>query len=128
MTAKYYVDFEIEADELNIKFIQDIDSLQWIWGTGIKEPKLAIHNITIQRSDIKVQGKDNNSVAFTIDNIKFVQFSMDEDDTLLVWASDWCGEEDDKITIDVVAEVSINEFQGVYTPQVIEVGPLSDRV
>ena len=44
---------------------------------------------------------------------------MDEDDTLLVWASDWCGEEDDKITIDVVAEVSINEFQGVYTPQVI---------
>ena len=119
MTAKYYVDFEIEADELNINFIQTIDSFKQIWGTGIKEPKLAIHNITIKRSDIKVQGKENNSIAFTIDNIKFVQFSMDEDDTLLVWASDWGGEEDDKITIDIVAEVSINEFQGVYTPQVI---------
>lgn len=118
MTSKYYVDFDIDVDELGVGFIQSIDSLKWIWGTGIKEPKLAIHNITIKRENIKVQGKDNNSVAFTIGDIKFVQFSMDEDNELLIWASDWGGEPDDEITIDAVVEVSINEFQGVYTPQV----------
>ncbi len=112
-------DFVLDADELSIAFIVDIDQHSWLWGTGLKEPKIAIENITITRSDINVQGKNFNSVAFLIGDVKFVQFNMAENNPLLEWASAWDGEDSDTITINVVGEVSINEYQGVCTPQVI---------
>lgn len=112
-------DFIIDVDDLNINFIQEIDQAKWIWGTGVKEPKIAIENITIMRPDIHVQGKNFDSIAFTINDIKYVMFKMSEDDPLLNWASDWGGDEWDEITINAVVEVSLNEYKGVYTPQCI---------
>lgn len=118
MEKIYHVDFIIDVDDLDVGFIQEIDRYQNLWGHGVAEPFMAIENITIKRSDIRVQGKDSNSVAFTINDIKFVQFKMDEYDDLLAWASDWSGDENDQITINVVAEVNVSEWKGIYTPQV----------
>lgn len=112
-------DFVIDMDELTIGFIQTVDNARWIWGTGIKEPVVAIENIAIKRSDINIQGKNFDSVAFTVNDIKFVQFKMTEDNELLSWASAWDGNENDEITLNVVGEVSISEYKGIYTPQVI---------
>ena len=112
-------DFIIDVDDLNINFIQEVDQAKWIWGTGVKEPKIAVENIIIMRPDIHVQGKDFDSVAFVINDIKYVMFKMSEDDPLLNWASDWDGNEWDEITINAVVEVSLNEYKGVYTPQCI---------
>lgn len=112
-------DFIFDADELDVGFIQTVEEYNWLWGTGVKEPKIAVENITIQRSDIHVQGKNFNSVSFTYNDIKFVQFNMKEDDPLLEWASAWDGEDSDKITINMVGTVGINEYQGTYTPQFI---------
>lgn len=111
-------DFIIDIEELDINFIQEINNAKWIWGTGVKEPKIAIENIHIKRKDIKVQGKNCDSVMFMIDNIKFVQFKMAEDDALLEWASSWDGDEEDEIIINIVGEVEISEYKGIYTPQV----------
>jgi hypothetical protein len=44
---------------------------------------------------------------------------MTEDNELLSWASAWDGNENDEITLNVVGEVSISEYKGIYTPQVI---------
>lgn len=112
-------DFIFDSDDLDVGFIQTIDKYNWLWGTGIKEPKIAVENITIQRSDIHVQGKNFNSVSFIYNDIKYVQFNMKEDDPLLEWASAWDGEDSDKITINMVGTVGINEYQGTYTPQFI---------
>lgn len=112
-------DFIIDVDDLNINFIQEVDQAKWLWGTGIKEPKVAIENITIMRPDIHVQGKNFDGIAFTINDIKYVMFKMPEDDPLLEWASGWDGDEWDEITITAVVEVSLNEYKGVYTPQCI---------
>lgn len=112
-------DFIFDIDELDIGFIQTIDKYGWLWGTCIKEPKVAIENIVICREDIHVQGKNFNSVSFMNNNIKFVKFNMNEDDPLLEWASAWDGEENDKISINVIGTVGINEYQGIYMPQVI---------
>jgi single-stranded-DNA-specific exonuclease len=112
-------DFIMDSDDLSIGFIQDIDNARWIWGTGVKEPIVAIENITVKRSDINVQGKNFDSVAFIVNDIKFVQFKMAEDNELLSWASAWDGNENDEITLNVVGEVSISEYKGIYTPQVI---------
>jgi single-stranded DNA-specific DHH superfamily exonuclease len=112
-------DFVIAIDDLNTVFINEIDSAKWIWGTGVKEPIVAIENITIKRSDIHVQGKNSDSVYFMVGAIKFVQFKMAEDHELLEWASSWDGEDTDEITLNVVGEVSVSEYKGTYTPQVI---------
>ena len=112
-------DFVIEIDDLNTEFINEIDQAKWIWGTGVKAPVAAIENITLKRSDIHVQGKNFDSIAFTVDDIKFVQFKMAEDNELLTWVSSWDGEDTDEITLNVVGEVSVSEYKGIYTPQII---------
>lgn len=112
-------DFILNIDELPISLIYEIDKYSWLWGTGLKEPKIAVENIVIKRSDINLQGKNLNSVAFMIDDIKFVQFNMTENNPLLEWASAWDGEDDDTIKLNIVGEASINEYKGVYTPQII---------
>ena len=112
-------DFVFDIDEFDVGFIQTIDKYNWLWGTGIKEPKVAVENIVIKRSDIHVQGKDFNSVAFIINDIKFVKFGMKEDDPLLEWASAWDGEDDDEIIINVVGEVCVNDYNGTLTPQMV---------
>lgn len=112
-------DFIFDIDDLDVSFIQTIDNYSWLWGTGIKEPKVAVENIVVKRSDIHIQGKDFNSVTFTINDIKFVKFSMKENDPLLEWASAWDGEDSDKIILNVVGEVSVNEYKGTLTPQFI---------
>lgn len=112
-------DFVFDADELDAGFIQTIEQYNWLWGTGVKEPKIAVENITIRRADIHVQGKSFNSVSFIHNDIKFVQFNMKEDDPLLEWASVWDGEDGDQVILNVVGTVGINEYQGTYTPQFI---------
>ena len=112
-------DFVLDIDDLSITLIHEIDKYNWLWGTGLKEPKIAIENIVVQRSDIHVQGKNFNSVAFMVDDIKFVQFNMAADNKLLEWASMWDGKDDDTIMINIIGEASINEYKGVYTPQII---------
>lgn len=112
-------DFILDIDELSIGFIYEIDKYNWLWGTGLKEPKIAVENIIIKRSDVNVQGKNFNSVAFMVDDIKFVQFNMSEDNPFLEWASTWDGEDSDTIEINVVGEVGINEYNNIYMPQVV---------
>lgn len=112
-------DFIFDIDDLDVSFIQTIDKYNWLWGTGIKEPKVAVENIVVTRADVHIQGKDCNSIAFTVNDIKFVQFSMKEDNPVLEWASAWDGDDSDEIVINVVGEVSINEYKGTLTPQFI---------
>lgn len=112
-------DFIIDIDDLTINFIQEIDQGKWIWGTGIKEPIIAIENMIIKRSDINVQGKNFDSIAFMINDIKFVIFKLPETDEFLEWATSWDGNEEDELEMNVIVEMSINEYNGTYTPQCI---------
>lgn len=118
MDKVYLVDFVLDIEELDIDFIHTISKYDWVWGTSVKEPKVAIENITIKRSDTHIQGKDHNSVFFMVDDIKFVQFSMSPDNSLLQWASDW-GDDNEELTLTVVGEVSINDYKNQLTPQFI---------
>lgn len=118
MDKVYLVDFVLDAEEIDVSFIREVDRFEWVWGTSVKEPKVVVKDITIKRSDAHIQGKDHNSVFFMLDDIKFVQFSMAPDNPLLQWVSDW-GEDDEEITLTVVGEVSINDYQNQLTPQVI---------
>lgn len=111
-------DFVMDIEDLDINFIQEIDRHNWLWGTGLKEPKVCVTDITIKRSDAHIQGKDHNSVYFMIDDIKFVQFNMSSNNPLLEWVSEW-GDDDEELTLTVVGEASINDYKNQLTPQFI---------
>lgn len=113
----YMCDFIIDIDCLSIGFIQEIDKLGWLWCTGIKEPLVVIKNICVARKDIHVQGKERDSITFTINDIKFVQFKLKKGDLLYNFVNDW-GDDDELIIFDIVGECSINNYKGILTPQV----------
>ena len=105
-------DFELDFDDMDVRFIMDVARYDHIWCTGIKEPKVAVKNIMVQRKDIRVQGKDMNSVAFEYDDIKYVAFKLDVDHPLLSFANGW-GDQEDEIVFDAVVTCGINTYQGI---------------
>lgn len=113
----YMCDFIIDIDCLSIGFIQEIDKLGWLWCTGIKEPLVAIKNICVARKDIHIQGKERDSITFTINDIKFVQFKLKKGDLLYNFVNDW-GDDDELIIFDIVGECSVNNYKGILTPQI----------
>ena len=117
----YLCDCVLDFDELDIAFVKDIDSYDWVWCTGIKEPIIAVTDICVARKDIHVQGKERNSVCFEHEGIKYVMFKMDEDNELLQFAADkWSDDGDgDEIVFDAVVTCSINAYEGVLQPQCI---------
>jgi single-stranded-DNA-specific exonuclease len=98
--------------DMDIRFIMDIAQYDWLWCTGIKEPKVAVTNISVQRKDIKVQGKDMNSIAFEVEGVKYVAFKLKEDNPLLAFANGW-GDPEDELVFDAVVTCGINTYNGV---------------
>lgn len=116
--SSYVCDFILDYNDLDIGFVKDIDSYDWVWCTGIKEPVVAVTDICIARKDIYLQGKNHDSITFEHDGVKYVMFKMQEDNELLKFASGW-GDDEDIITFDAVVTCSVNLYEGVLQPQCI---------
>lgn len=118
--SSYLCDFVLDFDELDIAFVKDVDSYDWVWCTGIKEPIIAVTDIRVARKDIHVQGKERNSIWFEYEGVKYVMFKMDSDDKLLKFATNELFEdENEEIVFDAVVTCSINAYEGVLQPQCI---------
>ena len=101
--------------DMDISFIQSIDELKDYYGTGIKSPKIVLHNIEL----IANQGvilKDETTWKFTTDdNIVYIKFKNDENDIVLNFLKD---NNKDKIIIDAICQVEVSVFNGIASPQV----------
>ena len=115
----YIVDYIFDVNDLEVGIIQEMTKLEDYIGQGINEPMIAVEGIHLDRSDIYLYGKTSNTLTFTLPNgIKVVQFFCKEGNALYDWVNDlWA--DDESITIDIVGTPSINEYQGVRTPQVV---------
>lgn len=116
--SSYSCDFILDYNDLDIGFVKDIDSYDWVWCTGIKEPIVAVTDICVARKDIYLQGKNHDSITFEHEGVKYVMFKMQEDNELLKFASGW-GNDEDTITFDAVVTCSVNSYEGVLQPQCI---------
>ena len=116
--SSYLCDFILDYNDLDIVFVKDIDSYDWVWCTGIKPPIVAVTDICVSRKDIYLQGKNHDSIAFEHEGVKYVMFKMQEDNELLKFASGW-GNDEDIITFDAVVTCSVNSYEGVLQPQCI---------
>ena len=109
------VDFEIDFEDFDIRFIRDIDSLVDYYGTGLKEPKVIVSNIILQNNQGTLMGEDNSTWKFiTDDNIAFIKFGNAKDDKVRQWL-----ESDSKAEMMITAycEIGFNEYKGILTPQ-----------
>lgn len=118
-TAYYEVDFDKDVSEIDISFVKEIDDIKDLFGQGIKEPYVHISNIPVTKEDTFVMGKESNSwkVIYN-DELAFVKFSVDKEKDAII--NSMFSDTDGFLgTMDVIGTVSLNNYKGILTPQVI---------
>lgn len=115
--STYKVDFILDINDIAISLIQELSQFKDIIGQGIEEPQLAIENISLTRDCFEVFGKNEDTISFTINGIKFIQFKCKEGNQLYDFIQDaW--NENDYISFNIVGRASINDYNGIRTPQI----------
>ena len=118
-TAYYEVDFDKDVSEIDISFVKEIDDIKDLFGQGIKEPYVHISNIPVVKEDTFIMGKESNSwkVIYN-DELAFVKFSVDKEKDAII--NSMFSDTDGLLgTMDVIGTVSLNNYKGILTPQVI---------
>lgn len=116
--STYRVDFILDIDDMSIPLVIELSKFEDIICQGIEEPMLAIENINLTRDCFEVFGKNEDTISFTIDDIKYIQFKCKEGNQLYDFLQNaW--DENDSVTFNIVGKSSINEYNGVRTPQII---------
>lgn len=112
-TTYYKVNFERSASDTDIKYIiEDIDNYYPIFGQGCPEPLLAIKNVVFNKDSMQVMGANQDTVKIMCNGIAYMMFHAKDfiDRVRHVPFS--------TIAIDVVGRANMNEWRGVYTPQI----------
>ena len=94
------------------ELIADLTEDDSIWGTGNPAPLIYVHNITINRNDVQVMGKNHNAVRFSKNGIVYVKTYGAEE---LIDKRNRYPE----IDIEVVGEPNLNEWCGTTPPQIL---------
>ena len=116
--STYRVDFIIDIDDVSLKIVTDLARLEDVIGQGIEEPMLAVENISLTKDQFEIFGKNEDTVSFMIDDIKYIQFKCKEGNQLYDWLQNaW--DDNDSVVFNIVGKPSINEYNGVRTPQII---------
>ena len=116
---QYQVDFDFDSKWLHVGFIKEIYDMRDIFCQGIKEPLIAIRNVTITRNDISFIGKTKSTVKY-IDfetGIAFMKFNCDPNEELVTKINNENGEIVGRINI--VGRATLNIFNSIITPQII---------
>ena len=116
--STYRVDFILDIEDVDIKLITDLAKFEDIICQGIEEPMLAIENISLTKDCFEIFGKNEDTISFMIDDIKYIQFRCKEGNQLYDWLQNaW--DKNDSVTFNIVGNPSINEYNGVRTPQIV---------
>ena len=116
--ATYLVDYIFDIYEVDVNTIMQLSVFDNIICQGIEEPKIAVENIKLSRSEFEIFGKKEDTISFTYNGIKYVQFKCKEGNQLYDFLQNaW--DDNETVTFNIVGKPSINEYNGIRTPQVI---------
>lgn len=116
--ATYLVDYIFDFNEVDVDIILRLSVFDDIVCQGIEEPKIAVENIRLQRSEFEVFGKNEDTVSFIYNDVKYVQFKCKEGNQLYDFLQNaW--DDNEVVTFNIVGKPSINEYKGLRIPQVI---------
>lgn len=108
----YEVNFQRMGMSLDlIDVINDISKYPKIWGQGCKTPLIYITDINLTKGDWNVVGSKNNTIRFSKNGVNYIKFFATD---LIEEMSKY-----DEVKLNIIGEMSINEWNGVYTPQII---------
>lgn len=113
-TPYYFVDFEKNANNFDPDIILTISEYKYLWGTEVKEPKIAIKNINVTKDNIVLMSKDKNpTIKITLPNgVALLKFKSNEEEFENLFSKSGC------VVINVVGTCAINEWNGKITPQI----------
>lgn len=107
------IDFKIPSNTLNRKIIKDFNSLEDIWGHGFKEARVLITDLEVNCDEVYINDKgslfsykDTNEIAY---KMFYPSEKVKKDLTL----------EGKCVTINLIGELGINEWNGEKTYQVM---------
>ena len=84
-------------------------------GNASKPPR---ERIILTKEQFEIFGKNEDTISFMINEIKYIQFKCKEGNQLYDWLQNaW--DENDSVVFNIVGKPSINEYNGVRTPQII---------
>ena len=116
--STYKVDFILDINHVTIPLIIELSKFENIVGQGIEEPMIAVENISLTRDCFEVFGKNEDTINFMINGIKYVQFKCKEGNRLYDFLQNaW--DNNDGIIFTIVGKPTINEYNGIKTPQII---------
>lgn len=116
--ATYLVDYIFDIYEVDVNTIMQLSVFDNIICQGIEEPKIAVENIKLSRSEFEIFGKKEDIISFTYNGIKYVQFKCKEGNQLYDFLQNaW--NDNETVTFNIVGKPSINEYNGIRTSQVI---------
>lgn len=116
--STYNVDFILNIEDMNVELIYEMSKFEDIICQGIEPPIIAVTDITLSKNDFEVYGKNEDVISFKINDIKYVQFKCKNGNGLYDWLQDAWSEEDN-VTFEIVGTPSINDYNGIRTPQFV---------
>lgn len=107
----YDVSFQRKAVDKDIAdLIKDLSKYNDLWGQANNEPLIHVCDINITEKDIKVMGKNNDTVKFEKNGITYIQFHAKQLIEDLKQYPD--------MQLEIVGRPNLNEWGGMVTPQI----------
>lgn len=119
MTREYLVDFDVNSDDVWIRWCLDVEQYKTIFAHGVSAPLWLIRDVVVKGDGAKVVGKSSDTVQFYNDEtgVQFVKFKCDEDDELLnAIRNNW---DKNDFKINLIGKLGINTYNEEPEAQVI---------
>lgn len=114
----YEVDFSFNDKEMKFlpNAIYDVADKCYVFGKGNVEPVFLIQNITIRKDDIKIIGKNKDTLKISINGIDFIKFHCSQN--FVEYVNKLYNRKPYFYMANIVGRASVNEWNGVTTPQI----------
>ena len=115
----YNVDFVIDANDPNlVQLISEMNQIKNIHGQGLKAPRIAVINVKISPSNLRLVGQKSSTLWITCPNCKFINFrSSREEYNSLRCPVDDSGVETYYTATIIGDQPDLNEWNNTITPQ-----------
>lgn len=120
--AIWQVDFDKNAEDIDVAFVKAIDDMKDMFGQGVKEPLVHISHIPVYKESTMIMGKNLNTWKTIFnDELAFVMFNVDRDKDQIIQEYENEEETFDSLLgyMDVVGKATLNNYKGILTPQII---------
>lgn len=106
----YQIDFLIPFSSMNEELIYTIAQYKNIWGKDIEEPMILVENIPIDKDNIYLLGKNEDTIKILNSGITYIFFKRNKEDFVEIHSKEF---------INLIGRASINEYEGNIYPQII---------